>query len=199
MKKIASIGFIAAMLFLMALGCQGKNKAEVKKQNAENNTGEQTMANFDLQSPAFQDGDTIPEKYTCDGRDISVPLKWSGVPANTKSLALIADDPDAPMGTWVHWVVFNIPKHVQELHEAVSFKADSSFSGTIEGKTDFGRTGYGGPCPPRGPAHRYFFKLYALDTTLDLTDKATKADLEKAMKGHILASGIIVGKYARKR
>jgi len=198
MKKLANASFIAALLFLITLGCQGKNKAEDRKQNSENSMGEQTMADIKLKSSAFVDGDTIPEKYTCDGRDISVPLEWTGVPESTKSLALIADDPDAPRGTWVHWVVFNIPPHIQKLHEAISLKADSSFAGTIEGLTDFGRTGYGGPCPPRGPAHRYFFKLYALDTTLDLTDKATKADLEKAMKGHILASGIIMGKYARK-
>lgn len=148
-------------------------------------------------SSAFQEGQMIPPKYTADGEDISPQIAWSNVPEGTKSIALINDDPDAPMGTWVHWVLWNIPPEVTALDEdipAVKELAD----GTQQGKTDFGSIGYGGPAPPSG-VHRYFFKVYALDTMLDLAAGATKADLEKAMKGHILAQGQLMGKYTRNR
>ncbi len=147
-------------------------------------------------SSAFQQGGTIPAKYTCDGNDVSPPLKWTGVPEATKSLALISDDPDAPMGTWVHWVMWNIPPSAQELAENVTPKPELP-DGSRQGISDFRRPGYGGPCPPSG-VHRYYFKIYALDTMLDLPSSTRKADLLKAMKGHILAEGQLMGKYSRR-
>jgi hypothetical protein len=143
-----------------------------------------------LTSSAFTEGSTIPKKYTCDGEDISPALEWSGVPQGTKSLALIVDDPDAPVGTFVHWVLYDIPADATGLPEGVTG------TGTL-GKSSFGKTGYGGPCPPKGPAHRYYFKLYALDTALGLKAGSTKAEVEKAMQGHILAQGQVMGKYSR--
>ncbi len=146
-------------------------------------------------SPAFDEGGLIPSKYTCDGWDISPPLRWEGVPEGTQTIALICDDPDAPMGTWVHWVLFNLPGDTRELPEAVP--TDETLpSGAVQGKSDFGRIGYGGPCPPSG-THRYFFKLYALDTKLDLEPGATKAYLLDAIEGHIIAQGQLIGKYRR--
>ena len=138
----------------------------------------------------------IPPKYTCDGSDVSPPLSWSAVPAKTKSLALIADDPDAPRGTWVHWVAWNIPVTVHDLEEGVP-KRDTFPNGMKQGTTDFRSIGYGGPCPPSG-THRYFFKLYALDTSLTLPPSTTKKDLEKTMQGHVLAQSELTGRYARK-
>jgi Raf kinase inhibitor-like YbhB/YbcL family protein len=147
-------------------------------------------------SSAFQDGGMIPAEYTCDGADVSPPLKWDSVPDGTKSIALISDDPDAPMGTWVHWVLFNLPVDAGELPENVP--TDGTLpNGTKQGTTDFGRTGYGGPCPPSG-THRYFFKIYALDTMLDLPAGARKSDLLRAMENHILAEGQLMGKYKRR-
>ena len=151
---------------------------------------------MELKSSVFEAGGMIPKKYTCDGPDVSPPLSWSDVPVGTKSLALIADDPDAPMGTWVHWVAWNIPANARALEEDVP-KRDTLPNGMKQGTTDFRRIGYGGPCPPSG-THRYFFKLYALDTTLNLPLGTTKKDLEKAMQGHVLAQTELMGKYARK-
>lgn len=146
---------------------------------------------MELTSTAFQEGATIPKQHTGDGKDVSPPLRWSGAPAGVKSYALICDDPDAPRGTWVHWVLWNLPAEQQELPEG------SLPKGARQGKNDFGKNNYGGPAPPRGNPHRYFFKLNALDTTLDLPEGATKQQLEQAMKGHILASGQLMGKYSR--
>ena len=151
---------------------------------------------MELKSSVFEAGGIIPKKYTCDGPDVSPPLSWSDVPAGTKSLALIADDPDAPMGTWVHWVSWNIPPTARALEEDVP-KRDTLPNGMKQGTTDFRSIGYGGPCPPSG-THRYFFKLYALDTILNLPPSATKKDLEKATQGHLLAKTELMGKYARK-
>ena len=151
---------------------------------------------MELKSSVFEAGGMIPKKYTCDGPDVSPPLSWSDVPVGTKSLALIADDPDAPMGTWVHWVAWNIPANARALEEDVP-KRDTLPNGMKQGTTDFRRIGYGGPCPPSG-THRYLFKLYALDTTLNLPPGTTKKDLEKAMQGHVLAQTELMGKYARK-
>lgn len=149
-----------------------------------------------ITSSAFQDGGLIPAKYTCDGADVSPPLQWDNVPQTAKSIALICDDPDAPMGTFVHWVLFNLPAETRQLAEKVA--ADKTLpSGARQGTSGFGRVGYGGPCPPSG-THRYFFKIYALDTTLDLPAGARKSDLLKVMQGHILAQGQLVGKYKRR-
>lgn len=149
-----------------------------------------------LRSPAFEHGGLIPAKYTCDGQDISPPLTWADPPAGTRSFALIADDPDAPRGTWVHWVAWNIPADTRSLNEGLP-KQDALQNGMKQGTTDFRRVGYGGPCPPSG-THRYFFKLYALDSTLNLPASTTKSDLEKAMQGHILQQAELMGKYQRK-
>jgi len=149
-----------------------------------------------LTSSAFADGGTIPRRHTCDGDDVSPPLAWSGVPDDAISLALIADDPDAPRGTWVHWVLYNLPAAVTSLPEALP--ADERLpNGALQGRNDFRRTGYGGPCPPSG-THRYFFKLYALDTMLDLAPGATKQELLQAMDGHVLAEAQLMGRYARR-
>jgi len=154
------------------------------------------MQNISISTDAFIAGGTIPSEYTCDGRDISPPLSWNSIPAGTKSIVLIMDDPDAPRGTFVHWVFYNIPANVQRLSPGVPGNQTLS-DGSRQGMTDFGRAGYGGPCPPPGKPHRYFFKIYALDTTLDLSSKATKGDVERAMKGHVLAQGELMGKYGR--
>ncbi len=148
-----------------------------------------------IESSAFSEGGKIPRQYTCDDKDISPPLSWSGVPEGAKSLALICDDPDAPSKTWVHWVLFNLPPRTKELAEAVPARGSVSGGGT-QGTNDFKKLGYGGPCPPSG-IHRYMFKLYALDTEVKLSSSATKADLERAMKGHILAEATLMGKYSR--
>ncbi len=148
-----------------------------------------------MESSVFSEGGMIPEKYSCDGDDMSPPLAWSGIPAHTISLALICDDPDAPAGTWVHWVVFNIPPQSTGFKESVT--ADKKLAdGSVQGTNDFRNIGYGGPCPPGG-THRYFFKLYALDTKLELEAGATKWQLVQAMKGHVLAEAQLMGKYKR--
>ena len=150
---------------------------------------------LEINSPAFSEGEMIPTRYTCDGPDVSPELSWSGVPEAAKSLALICDDPDAPMGTWVHWVLFNIPPSENGL--TAEIPADSSLeNGARHGTNDFRRLGYGGPCPPGG-THRYYFKLYALDAELDLESGITKAELLEAMQGHILAEGQLMGTYKR--
>lgn len=148
-------------------------------------------------SPAFEHNGMIPPKYTADGEDVSPPLAWSGVPEGTQSLALICDDPDAPMGTWVHWLMWNIPPEMTGMDENNPPDAQL-LNGALQWTTDIGQTGYGGPAPPSG-THRYFFKVYALDTMLNLPAGATKLELEKVMTGHILAKSELVGKYARKR
>ena len=149
------------------------------------------MADMKLGSPAFVDNGAIPAQYTCDGRDVNPPLLIENVPAAARSLALIVDDPDAPAGMWVHWVVWNIDPKSVEIGE------NSVPPGAAQGKNDWRRNSYGGPCPPSG-AHRYFFKLYALDTSLSLGAGTTKADLEKAMQGHVIAQAQLIGIYKRR-
>ncbi len=149
-----------------------------------------------LTSPAFENGGDIPKKHTCDGADVSPALSWSAPPAGARSFCLIMDDPDAPGGRWVHWVLYNLPAETRSLPEGVP-KEKELADGTRQGRNDFARPGYGGPCPPRGPAHRYYIKLYALDARLDLQPGASKADLEKAMEKHILAQGQLMGRYKR--
>lgn len=151
-----------------------------------------------LRSDAFNDGAPIPTKYTCDGVDVSPPLRWSGAPAGTKCFALICDDPDAPRGTWVHWVLYNLPAPITELPEGFSREAVLP-NGARQGLTDFKRTGYGGPCPPPGSPHRYHFKLYALDMELKLKPRSSKADLLAAIDGHVLAEASLTGVYQRHR
>jgi Raf kinase inhibitor-like YbhB/YbcL family protein len=149
-----------------------------------------------LKSSAFEGGADIPSRFTCDGANISPALHWSAPPKDTRSFALVMDDPDAPGRTWVHWLIYDLPPGARELPEWVPPDARLA-SGAQQGRNDFRRPGYGGPCPPPGPAHRYFFKLYALDTTLDLGDGAKRAQLERAMRGHILAEAELMGRYQR--
>jgi len=150
---------------------------------------------MEVKSQAFKPGGMIPAKYTCDGADTSPPLTWSDPPAGTKSFALIMDDPDAPVGIWVHWVIWNIPATARALEESVP-KTASLPNGARQGTNDFKRIGYGGPCPPSG-THRYFFKLYALGSTLSLSPETTKSVLEDTMRRHILAQSELIGKYTR--
>jgi len=154
------------------------------------------MSSLVLTSTVFTQGKGIPGKYTCDGDNVSVPLQWTDPPLGTKSFALITDDPDAPSGTFVHWVIYNLPSQARGLPEAV--KADAILpDGSRNGQNSARRSGYMGPCPPSG-THRYFFKLYALDAMLTLSTGATKDQLLKAMQGHILAQAELMGTYSRK-
>lgn len=153
--------------------------------------------NMKIESAAFANNSTIPSQYTCDGSNISPPLSWGEPPAGTKSLVLICDDPDAPGGTFVHWVLYDLPPTTRQLPEGIPPRAQLQ-GGGIQGKNDFGRIGYGGPCPPDG-THRYFFKLYALDKTLGIPPGATKAAVESAIAGRILTKAEIVGRYSRRR
>ena len=148
-----------------------------------------------LTSTAFIEGAMIPQRYTCDGENISPPLVWAGVPSGSRSLALICDDPDAPVGTWDHWVLYNIPADAAGLQESIPEKTILD-TGAVHGSNSWGRIGYGGPCPPGG-THRYFFKLFALDTLLDLKSGATTSQLLEAMEGHVLTQGQLMGKYRR--
>lgn len=151
-----------------------------------------------ITSTAFEDGKTIPVRFTGFGADESPPLQWSGAPAGTRSFALICDDPDAPMGTWVHWVIYGLPAATNELPVKLP-TADKLSGGARQGMNDFRRVGYGGPLPPPGKAHRYFFKLYALDAELPLKPGATKSELLRAMEGHILAEAQTMGTCQRAR
>ena len=168
--------------------CGGQNECYSKAKGGE-------KMNIEVKSSAFQDGGMIPKRYTCDGQDISPPLSWGGVPANAKSIALIMDDPDAPVGTWVHWVLFNIPPGTKELAEKIP-PSLSLPDGARHGKNGWGKLGYGGPCPPGG-THRYYFKFYALDIILNVQGGITKSQLLKYIEGHVLAEGQLMAKYKR--
>jgi Raf kinase inhibitor-like YbhB/YbcL family protein len=169
--------WITLLLVILSTGALGK---EVRK-----------MEKLTVTSAAFAEGAPIAAKYTCDGEDVNPPLAIGATPAGTRSLALIMDDPDAPIGIWVHWVAWNIPAQTREIPE------NGMPAGASQGRNDWKRNGYGGPCPPSG-THRYFFKLYALDTTLALAPSANKADLERTMQGHVLASGQLMGTYKKR-
>jgi Raf kinase inhibitor-like YbhB/YbcL family protein len=181
------------LLFFFLFSCSKKD--EIKPIPTE--TKQEKTMELKITSTAFEEGGMIPKKYTCDAENVSPPLAWSNAPSGTKSYALICDDPDAPAGTWVHWVVYNIPESEKGLSESVppNKKLDN---GTMQGISDFGNPGYGGPCPPGG-THRYFFKLYALDTTLSFQSDVTKDSLLGTMKGHVIAEGQLMGKYTRSR
>jgi hypothetical protein len=162
----------------------------------EKTEGETELTTLELTSGAFAPGEAIPREYTCDGEDISPPLSWSDPPEGTRSFALIMDDPDAPVGTWVHWVLFNLPAEKRSLPESVPAE-DQLSDGSLHGRNSWQRHDYGGPCPPSGSAHRYVFKLFALDTELDLEAGATKKQVLSAMEDHILAQGKLTGRYSR--
>ena len=177
----------AAAAFCFVLGLAAVNSLAADK------TGKDQMQ---LTSTVFTEGAAIPPKHTCDAKNVSPPLKWNDVPAGAKTLVLIVDDPDAPSGTWVHWVLYDLPATTSELAEDVP-KSQYIAGGAKQGLNDFRHLGYGGPCPPHGNPHRYFFKLYALDALLDLKPGLTKKDLEHAMEKHILAQAHLMGTYQR--
>jgi len=183
-------GFAGLVLCLSTLPVEGRFPVE------ENKAVTAVPASMSITSAAFAAGETIPKKFTCDGPDLSPQLSWNAPPPGAQSFAMIMDDPDAPVGTWVHWVLYDLPANTTALAEAVP-KDEQLSSGARQGRNDFGRIGYGGPCPPGGKPHRYFFKLYALDTKLGLKAGATKAEVERAMKGHVLGQGELIGKYGR--
>lgn len=175
------IGFALVILLVLFSGCfQGETTPRDEPVGA---------AQMSVQSAAFQQGQAIPRRYTCDGEDLSPPLSFSDVPAGARSLAIIMDDPDAPRGVFNHWIAWNILPGTRELGEGARIE--------MQGRNDFGVTRYRGPCPPQGPAHRYFFKAYALDTMLDLPGGVAREELEGAMEGHVLARGELMGTYGR--
>jgi Raf kinase inhibitor-like YbhB/YbcL family protein len=183
LKRIVFITFCITMLF-SSYTLLAKNR---KKEGLH--------MELTVTSTAFTQGGAIPVQYTCDGKDISPPLSWTGASSGTQSYALIADDPDAPVGTWVHWVAYNLPASTSSLPENVA-KEERLSDGTTQGINDFKRYGYGGPCPPSG-THRYFFKVYALDTVLKTGPGMTKKKLLREIEGHILSQGELMGTYSR--
>ena len=177
-------------LFIMAIALGASATTSALAQ-----TGEKAMA-FTISSSSFSNGGEIAKKFTCDGADVSPQLAWSEPPAGTKALALLVDDPDAPIGNWTHWVLWNLPVSARGLPEGVS-KTAKLPDGSEQGKNDFPKTGYNGPCPPAGKPHRYYFKLFALDGKLEMKAGAGKPELEAAMKGHILGQAETMGRYGR--
>ena len=196
--RLVETRHVYALTLLAAIGCGGP---------APLPSSPPGIPALHLNSPAFTEGETIPKAYTCDGADKSPPLQWSDIPQAARSLVLICDDPDAPAGTWSHWVVFNLPPDVTSLEEGIAAElaaapesrpaVKQSLRTTLQGKNDFGRIGYGGPCPPSG-THRYVFRLYAVDRGLDIPAGATRTQVLRAIEGHVVAEGKLTGKYARK-
>lgn len=185
----AHLAFRTAFCILLVLTASNQIFSQTKKHNKK--------MEIKLYSSAFKDGSFIPPKYTCEGANVSPQLHWNEISKDVKSFALIVDDPDAPSGDFVHWVIYNIPGNVRELHEDITPSRNISDK-VLLGTNSFGRIGYGGPCPPPGKPHRYFFKIYALDTLLHHVESgATKAQLLKEMQGHIIAEGQLMGKYKR--
>ncbi len=185
-RKISVRNFVLALAFVTALACGSIAGAFVLKLPPG--------ATMNLTSSAFKTGEVIPAEYTCDGKNISPPLAWSGAPGATKSFVLIADDPDAPSGTWAHWIVFDLPTDASGLDEGIKKLPGSA----KQGLNDFKKVGYGGPCPPGGKQHRYFFKIFAVDVMLGLKPGATRKEVEAAMINHTLAQGELMGLYQRK-
>ncbi len=184
---------IILALFIFFCSCQKKNSEIVPKE--QNTKPEGSKTEMKISSLSFKEGEIIPSVFTCDGENISPQLSWTGSPVNTKSFALISDDPDAPSGDWVHWVIYNIPSSVSELPKNIP-KNKTLGNGTKQGMNDFRKIGYDGPCPPGG-THRYYFKLYALDYLMDKDEGLTKKELLSAMEGHILSEAQLMGKYKR--
>lgn len=183
---------MALCCFLIAAALPGACQGGHRQQTGGKGGGDMKLS---LVSAAFEEGGKIPRKHTCDGADVSPALAWSSAPPGTRSFALICDDPDAPMGAWVHWVIFNLPGDARAVPEGAAPR-EKLECGAAQGVNDFGKIGYGGPCPPHG-THRYFFKLYALDAELDLNGRVAKERLLGAMEGHILAEARLMGKYKR--
>jgi len=189
----SSYRLMVVLVSLALIGCA--NRTPPATQPSGTNSAKQDKSEIKLTSAAFKEGEPIPRAYTCDGVNISPPLEWSGVPKTAKTIAIVCDDPDAPAGTWVHWVLYNLPADNIGLVENLP-AIETLRAGGFQGKNDFGKIGYGGPCPPSG-THRYFFKIYALDSELPLKAGATKAELMKAMEGHIVLQGQLIGTYRR--
>ena len=193
MPRLRSVALLSGGLIFLAFAvsaCSGGKGEPIMDQ-------EVAALSIEVTSSAFAEGARIPTRYTCDGEDASPPLKWTGVPQAAKSIALIADDPDAPGGTWIHWVLYGLSPDTTGLPEGLP-KTNELLSGARHGGTDFGRNEYGGPCPPPGHgAHRYYFKVYALDAEIGLAAGGTKQDVLEAMKGKILAEGQLMGTYLR--
>jgi hypothetical protein len=183
---------ISSLSLLFLLACTNQQQPIAQ---APVNKSQEMKADLKLTSTAFKEGESIPRQYTCDGINISPPLEWTGGPKTAKTIAIIADDPDAPAGTWVHWVLYNLPASNIGLVENVPV-TENLKAGGFQGTNDFGKIGYGGPCPPSG-THRYFFKIYVLDSELSLKAGATKDELLKAMEGHVLAQSQLMGTYRR--
>jgi len=178
--------YFTALFILLLIAC-GDNEKIIER--------DKTMS-LSITSSAFSEGERIPDKYTCEGEDISPPLSWSNIYEGAQSFTLISDDTDAPEDTWNHWVIYNIPADAEELPEAVP--TDESLpDGSKQGVNSWGRTGYGGPCPPHGKPLRYFFKLYTLNITLTLPTDKSKSSIEAAMEGHILGNASLMGTYSR--
>jgi Raf kinase inhibitor-like YbhB/YbcL family protein len=187
MKAVA----IAAIM-MFAAAC-AKQPAAIKPNSQSTPPAQSATPAIKLTSSVFSEGQKIPRQFTCDGINVSPPLEWTGVPKSAKTLAIVADDPDAPAGTWVHWVIYNVPADTMGMVENVPATEEVA-GGGVQGKNDFEKIGYGGPCPPSG-THRYFFKIYALDSELPLKAGATKSEVEKASEGHILARAQLMGTY----
>jgi Raf kinase inhibitor-like YbhB/YbcL family protein len=185
------------LFFSAAVSLAAINAACSKSEKAVLPEDRSTPMIIKITSSSFAEGQPIPSKYTCDGENISPPLSWDKAPDSVESFALVCDDPDAPAGTWVHWVLYDLPATIRDLPEATETK-EEVLNGGRQGRNDFKQIGYGGPCPPKGRPHRYYFKLYALDRELNLKSGATKGEVENAMKGHILAEGALMGTYKRK-
>lgn len=181
---------MAFLLLLMPVASCGSSGSHSQQAQDSSTSG------FRLQSNAFKEGAIIPRQYTCEGEDISPALRWTSPPPGTRSFVLVVEDPDAPGGVWTHWVVYNLPAIVRELPENVP-KQDEVPGGGLQGRNSFGKIGYGGPCPPPGKPHRYFFHLYALDTVLSLKAGASKQDVLDAVKGHVRARTQLMGRFGR--
>ena len=188
-----SVELLLALSILVSIACS--NRQHQAEQPQVTPATQQQKSELKLISSAFKEGEPIPRGYTCDGANVSPPLEWTGVPKSAKTIAIIADDPDAPAGTWVHWVLYNLPGDGLGLIENTP-QTETLNGGGVQGKNDFGRVGYGGPCPPSG-THHYFFKFYALDSELPLKPGATKPEVEKAMEGHIVGQAQLMGTYKR--
>ncbi len=187
---------LAALFLSNAIACSSRQQPaqpQAISPPSVNNPSPQAKSELKLTSNAFKEGEAMPRGYTCDGANVSPPLEWTGVPKTAKTIAIIADDPDAPAGTWVHWVLYNLPADGLGLIENTP-QTEALNGGGVQGKNDFGKIGYGGPCPPSG-THHYFFKFYALDSELPLKPGATKAEVEKAMEGHIVGQAQLMGTY----
>ena len=186
-----AVSLFCGFLFLLAPAASSGSSAHGPEQASGPST-----SGFRMESAAFKEGSGIPVRFTCEGEDVSPALTWAGAPAGTRSFALIVEDPDAPGGVWTHWVVYNLPATTKAMDENQPKQAQLP-NGGLQGLSSFGHVGYGGPCPPPGPAHRYFFRLYALDAALPLESGAGKQQVIDAMKGHILGQAQLMGRFKR--